>query len=212
MQVDVLTIKGKKSGRSIELPEEIFGAEPNNHVIYLAVKQYLAAQRQGTHKVKTRMEVQGASKKLHRQKGTGGSRKGNLRNPLYKGGGTIFGPKPHSWDFKLNRKVKDLAKISALSHKAKENAIVIVEDINLDTPKTSVFTEVLKSLSIDKKKVLFITPEYNENLYLSMRNLPYVGASLLADINTYDIVNVSVLVLSESAAKVFSEEAVEANA
>jgi len=212
MQVDVLTIKGKKSGRSIELPEEIFGAEPNNHVIYLAVKQYLAAQRQGTHKVKTRMEVQGASKKLHRQKGTGGSRKGNLRNPLYKGGGTIFGPKPHSWDFKLNRKVKDLAKISALSHKAKENAIVIVEDIKLDTPKTSVFIDVLKGLNIDKKKVLFITPEYNENLYLSMRNLPYVGASLLADINTYDIVNVSVLVLSESAAKVFSEEAVEANA
>ena len=210
MQVDVLTIKGKKSGRSIELPEEIFGAEPNNHVIYLAVKQYLAAQRQGTHKVKTRMEVQGSSKKLHRQKGTGGSRKGNLRNPLYKGGGTIFGPKPHSWDIKLNRKVKDLAKISALSYKAKENAIVILEDIKLDTPKTSVFTDVLKSLNIDKKKVLFITPEYNENLYLSMRNIPYVGASLLADINTYDIVNVSVLVLSESAAKVFSEEAVEA--
>jgi len=210
MQVDILTIKGKKTGRSIELPEEIFGAEPNNHVIYLAVKQYLAAQRQGTHKVKTRMEVQGASKKLHRQKGTGGSRKGNLRNPLYKGGGTIFGPKPHSWDFKLNRKVKDLAKISALSYKAKENAIVIVEDIKMDTPKTSVFTDVLKSLNIDKKKVLFITPEYNENLYLSMRNIPYVGASLLADINTYDIVNVSVLVLSESAAKVFSEEAVEA--
>jgi len=210
MQVDILTIKGKKTGRSIELPEEIFGAEPNNHVIYLAVKQYLAAQRQGTHKVKTRMEVQGASKKLHRQKGTGGSRKGNLRNPLYKGGGTIFGPKPHSWDIKLNRKVKDLAKISALSYKAKENAIVIVEDIKMDTPKTSVFTDVLKSLNIDKKKVLFITPEYNENLYLSMRNIPYVGASLLADINTYDIVNVSVLVLSESAAKVFSEEAVEA--
>jgi len=210
MQVDVLTIKGKKSGRSIELPEEIFGAEPNNHVLYLAVKQYLAAQRQGTHKVKTRMEVQGASKKLHRQKGTGGSRKGNLRNPLYKGGGTIFGPKPHSWDIKLNRKVKDLAKISALSYKAKENAIMIVEDVNLDTPKTSQFIDVLKSLGIDGKKVLFITPEYNENLYLSLRNLPYVGAALLADINTYDIVNVSVLVLSESAAKVFSEEAVEA--
>jgi len=210
MQVDVLTIKGKKSGRSIELPEEIFGAEPNNHVIYLAVKQYLAAQRQGTHKVKTRMEVQGASKKLHRQKGTGGSRKGNLRNPLYKGGGTIFGPKPHSWDIKLNRKVKDLAKISALSYKAKENAIMIVEDVNMDTPKTTQFIDVLKGLGIDGKKVLFVTPEYNENLYLSLRNIPYVGAALLADINTYDIVNVSVLVLSESAAKVFSEEAVEA--
>lgn len=210
MQVDVLTIKGKKSGRSIELPEEIFGAEPNNHVIYLAVKQYLAAQRQGTHKVKTRMEVQGASKKLHRQKGTGGSRKGNLRNPLYKGGGTIFGPKPHSWDIKLNRKVKDLAKISALSYKAKENAIIVVEDLTFDTPKTSQFIDVLKGLNIDGKKVLFVTPEYNENLYLSLRNIPYVGASLLADINTYDLVNVNILVLSESAAKVFSEEAVEA--
>src|SRR6267154_4729603 len=129
MQVDVLNIEGKKTGRTVELPEEIFGIEPNDHVIYLAVKQYLAAQRQGTAKVKTRMEVQGSSKKLHRQKGTGGSRKGNLRNPLYKGGGTIFGPKPHSWDFKLNRKVKDLAKISALSYKAKENAIFVIEEI-----------------------------------------------------------------------------------
>ncbi len=212
MQVDVLTIKGKKAGRSIELPEEIFGTEPNNHVIYLAVKQFLAAQRQGTHKVKTRMEVQGASKKLHRQKGTGGSRKGNLRNPLYKGGGTIFGPKPHSWDFKLNRKVKDLAKISALSYKAKENAIVIVEDINLDTPKTSQFVEILQNLKIDNKKILFVMPEHNDNLYLSLRNISYVGASLLADINTYDIINSNVLVLTESAAKVFSEETVEANA
>src|SRR5882672_10104843 len=153
MQADVLNIQGKKTGRTVELPEEIFGIEPNDHVIYLAVKQYLAAQRQGTHKVKTRMEVQGSSKKLHRQKGTGGSRKGNLRNPLYKGGGTIFGPKPHSWDFKLNRKVKDLAKMSALAHKAKGNSIVVVEDIRMDAPKTSVFTDVLKSLNIDKKKV-----------------------------------------------------------
>jgi len=123
MQVDVLNIKGKKTGRTIELPDEIFGAEPNDHVIYLAVKQYRGAQRQGTHKVKTRAEVHGASRKLHRQKGTGGSRKGNIRNPLYKGGGTVFGPKPHGYDIKLNRKVKDLAKISALSHKAKGNSM-----------------------------------------------------------------------------------------
>src|SRR6201990_2358181 len=136
MQVDVLNIKGAKTGRSIELPDDIFGVEPNQHVVYLAVKQYLAAQRQGTHKVKTRLEVKGSSKKLHRQKGTGGSRKGNIRNPLYKGGGTIFGPKPRDYDFKLNRKVKDLAKISALAHKAKENAMVVVEDIKMDTPKT----------------------------------------------------------------------------
>jgi large subunit ribosomal protein L4 len=209
MQVDVLNIKGKKTGRTVELPEEIFGTEPNNHVIYLAVKQHLAAQRQGTHKVKTRMEVKGSSKKLHKQKGTGGSRKGNLRNPLYKGGGTIFGPKPHSWDFKLNRKVKDLAKISALSHKAKENAIVVVEEITMDTPKTKQFLEVLKNLNVEGKKTLFVSPEFNDNLYLSLRNIISVGGSLLADINTYDIVNAQVLVLTESAAKMFSEEAVE---
>jgi large subunit ribosomal protein L4 len=212
MQVDVLDIKGKKTGRSIELPEEIFGAEPNNHVVYLAVKQYLAAQRQGTHKVKTRMEVKGSSKKLHKQKGTGGSRKGNIRNPLYKGGGTIFGPKPHSWDFKLNRKVKDLAKISALSYKAKDNAIVVVEDIKMDTPKTSQFLSVLKSLKVDGKKTLFVIPEYNDNVYLSLRNVPRVTGSLLSDMNTYDIVNADVLVLTENAAKIFIEDEAEVNA
>ena len=138
MQVEVLNTKGKKTGRTIELPEEIFGIEPNEHVVYLAVKQYLAAQRQGTHKVKTRAEVQGASRKLHRQKGTGGSRKGNIRNPLYKGGGTIFGPKPHYYDIKVNRKVKDLAKMSALSTKAKDNGIVVVEDIPWRRPRPKV--------------------------------------------------------------------------
>src|SRR5215471_5954950 len=186
MQVDVLSIKGKKTGRSVELPDDVFGAEPNDHAIYLAVKQFRAAQRQGTHKVKTRLEVKGSSKKLHRQKGTGGSRKGNLRNPLYKGGGTIFGPKPRDYDFKLNRKVKDLAKMSALAHKAKGNAIVVVEDIKLDAPKTKSFTEALKKLNVGDKKVLFVLPEENDNLYLSMRNLPKVEGTLLADINTYD--------------------------
>jgi len=206
MQVEVLNTKGKKTGRTVELPEEIFGAEPNNHVIYLAVKQYLAAQRQGTHKVKTRAEVQGASRKLHRQKGTGGSRKGNIRNPLYKGGGTIFGPKPHSYDIKLNRKVKDLAKISALSYKAKENAIVVVEDINLDTPKTKAFLDILGSLKVADKKAMFILPEYNDNVQLSIRNVPSVLGVLLSDINTYDIVNSEVLVLTESAAKIFADD------
>ena len=209
MQADVLNIKGKKTGRTVELPEEIFGIEPNDHVIYLAVKQYLAAARQGTHKVKTRMEVQGSSKKLHRQKGTGGSRKGNLRNPLYKGGGTIFGPKPRDYDFKLNRKVKDLAKMSALAHKAKGNAIVVVEDIKLDAPKTKDFTDALKGLAMHDKKILFVLPEYNDNLYKSLRNLPRVEGVLLADINTYDIVNAEVLLLSETAAKVFSEDVAE---
>ncbi|MBN9299290.1 MAG: 50S ribosomal protein L4 [Filimonas sp.] len=206
MQVEVLNTKGQKTGRSIELPDDIFGIEPNDHVLYLAVKQYQAAQRQGTHKVKTRAEVKGASRKLHRQKGTGGSRKGNIRNPLYKGGGTIFGPKPHAYDFKLNKKVKDLAKMSALAYKAKENAIVVVEDINYDAPKTKEFVEVLKSLNINGKKTLFVLPEYNDNLYLSARNVYSVGSTLLADMNTYDIVNADVLVLTENTAKMFSEQ------
>ena len=206
MQVDVLNIQGKATGRKVELPEDIFGIEPNDHVIYLAVKQYLGAQRQGTHRVKTRAEVQGSSKKLHRQKGTGGSRKGNLRNPLYKGGGTVFGPKPHGYDIKLNRKVKDLAKISALAHKAKGNAIVVVEDITLAAPKTKSLTDALKKLNIGDKKVLYVLPaEYDTNLYLSLRNLPKVEGTMLTDINTYDIVNAEVLVLSEGAAKIFAE-------
>ena len=212
MQVDVLNIQGQKTGRTIELPEEIFGIEPNDHVLYLSVKQFLAAQRQGTHKVKTRMEVKGASRKLHRQKGTGGSRKGNLRNPLYKGGGSIFGPKPRDYSFKLNRKVKDLAKMSALAYKAKENAIVVIEDILMDAPKTKTFTGVLKALNIADKKALYILPENGENLYLSLRNIPSINGTLLSDMNTYDIVNAQVLVMSESAAKVFTEAEVEETA
>jgi large subunit ribosomal protein L4 len=214
MQLDILNIEGKKTGRTIELPEEIFGVEPNNHVIYLAVKQYLAAQRQGTHKVKTRAEVKGASRKLHKQKGTGGSRKGNIRNPLYKGGGTIFGPKPHGYDFKLNRKVKDLAKISALSVKAKENSIIVLEDINLEAPKTKQLVGVLNKLSInvEGKKTLVVLPEYNDNVYLSLRNIPSVDGVVLADINTYDIMNSNYLVFTESAAKIFTEEPAEVEA
>jgi len=206
MQLEVLNIKGKKTGRHVELPAEIFGATPNDHVIYLAVKQYLAARRSGTHKVKTRAEVQGASRKLHKQKGTGGARKGNIRNPLYKGGGTIFGPKPHSYDFKLNRKVKDLAKISALSHKANDQAILVLEDIILDAPKTSAIAAIMAGLSLENKKTLVILPEYNDNIYLSTRNIPNVASSLLADINTYDIMNADVLVITEGAAKIFNEE------
>ena len=206
MQVDVLDIKGQKTGRTVELPADIFGIEPNDHVIYLAVKQYLAQGRQGTHKVKTRAEVQGASRKLHKQKGTGGARKGNIRNPLYKGGGTIFGPKPHSYDFKLNRKVKDLAKISALSYKAKDNAIYVIEDINMDAPKTKQVVEVMNSLNVADKKTLIVLPEYNDNLYLSTRNIPNITSSLLADINTYEIMNADVLVITENTAKIFTEE------
>jgi large subunit ribosomal protein L4 len=206
MQVDVLDIKGQKTGRTVELPQEIFGIEPNDHVIYLAVKQYLAARRSGTHKVKTRAEVQGASRKLHKQKGTGGARKGNIRNPLYKGGGTIFGPKPHAYDFKLNRKVKDLAKISALSHKAKESAIIVVEEIKMDAPKTKQLVDIMGNLKVADKKALIVLPEYNDNLYLSTRNVPNVASTLLADINTYEIMNADVLVITENTVNIFNEE------
>lgn len=210
MQLNVLNIQGQETGRTVSLPEEIFGIEPNNHAIYLAVKQYLAAQRQGTHKVKTRAEVHGSSRKLHKQKGTGGSRKGNIRNPLYKGGGTVFGPKPHKYEIKLNRKVKDLAKMSALTHKAKAAAIVVVEDLNFDVPKTKNLMNMLKAVKADEKKIMFITPEYNDNVYKSIRNVPSVLGALLSDVNTYDIMNSEMLVLTESAAKIFADQETEA--
>lgn len=212
MQIDVLDIKGQKTGRSVDLPDEIFGIEPNDHVLYLAVKQYLAAQRQGTHKVKTRLEVKGSSKKLHRQKGTGGSRKGNIRNPLYKGGGTIFGPKPRSYDFKLNQKVKSLAKCSALSYKVKGNSLLVLEDPKMEKPKTSEFVSILRNLQADNKKILFLSGEDNENLYLSYRNLPNVKGYLFNDMNTYDIVNADLVVMTEASARTIVDDVKEASA
>jgi large subunit ribosomal protein L4 len=208
MQVDVLNSKGAKTGRTVELPDDIFGVEPNDHCIYLAVKQYLAAQRQGTHSTKTRAEVHGSSKKLHRQKGTGGSRKGNIRNPLYKGGGTVNGPKPHGYSFKLNRKVKDLAKISALSYKAKDSKIVIVEDLKLDAPKTKDYAAIVNGLRGENRKSLVILPEYDANLHLSSRNLTDSKTIVLSDMNTYDLVHANVLIFTESAAKLFTEDVV----
>jgi len=205
MQVDVVNSKGEKTGRSVELPDDIFSIEPNDHCIYLAVKQYLAAQRQGTHKTKTRAEVHGSSKKLHKQKGTGGSRKGNIRNPLYKGGGNVNGPLPHGYDFKLNRKVKDLAKISALVYKLRENRIVIVEDMVMDAPKTSTFSASLDALRGTHRKSLFILPEHDVNVYLSSRNLSSNKTIVLSDMNTYDLTNAQVVIFTESAAKMFNE-------
>lgn len=205
MQIDIFNLQGEKTGRTIDLPEDIFGIEPNDHAIYLAVKQYQAAQRQGTHKVKTRKEVKGSSRKLHKQKGTGGARKGNIRNPLYKGGGSIFGPKPHGYDIKVNRKVKDLAKMGALSYKAKDNSIVVMEDVTLDAPKTKSISGALKALNLHGRKTLFVVPEYNDNLYLSIRNVSGVQGTVISDMSTYDILNANVLVMSESAAKLFSE-------
>jgi large subunit ribosomal protein L4 len=210
MQVDVLNSKGAKTGRTIELPEDIFNIEPNDHCIYLAVKQYRAAQRQGNHNTKTRAEVHGSSKKLHKQKGTGGSRKGNIRNPLYKGGGTINGPKPHDYNFKLNRKVKDLAKMSALSHKARESKVVIVEDLKMDAPKTKDFAAVLNALRGENRKTLMVVAEHDRNTYLSGRNLMDNKTVVLSDVNTYDLVNANLLIMTESAAKLFNDETVEA--
>ncbi|MGL6022261.1 MAG: 50S ribosomal protein L4 [Chitinophagaceae bacterium] len=204
MQIDVLNINGTSTGRKIELPDTIFGIEPNQQVLYLAVKQYLGAQRQGTHKVKSRGEVKGSSRKLHKQKGTGGSRKGNIRNPLYKGGGTIFGPKPRDYSFKLNKKVKDLARISALSIKAKDNAIVVVEKFDMNTPKTKEFVTIINQLKLSDKKTLFLTDEINNNIALSLRNLPYVKSHLLSDFNTYELMNADVLLLTEGAAQQFN--------
>lgn len=208
MQLDILSIEGKKTGRTIDLPDEIFAASPNNHAIWLAVKQYLAAQRQGTHNTKGRSEVQGSSRKLHKQKGTGGSRKGNIRNPLYKGGGTVFGPKPHKYAIKLNRKVKDLAKIGALSAKASENQIWILEDacMEMDAPKTKRFQGILNNLNSGSRSFLFVMPVFNENVCKSIRNLANVKGTVLSDVNTYEILKAGAIVMTESAAKIFSEE------
>jgi large subunit ribosomal protein L4 len=212
MQVDVFNSKGEKTGRSVNLPDDIFNIEPNDHCIYLAVKQYHAAQRQGTHKTKTRAEVHGSSKKLHRQKGTGGARKGNIRNPLYKGGGTVNGPLPHGYAFKLNRKVKDLAKMSALAYKARESKIVVVEDLNLETPKTKDFSVMMNALTGNARKSLFIVPEYDTNAHLSSRNLANTRTVILSDMNTYDLMNANVIVFTESAAKMFTDEEAPAEA
>jgi len=212
MQTEVINIKGKKTGRKVELPDEIFGVEPNDHVIYLAVKQYLAAKRQGTHKVKTRLEVKGSSKKLHKQKGTGGSRKGNIRNPLFNSGGTIFGPKPRDYDIKLNQKVKGLAKCSALSHKVKENNLVVLEDVKMETPRTKEFVDILKGIKADGKKVLFLSDDYNDNLYLSFRNLPNVQGYPFNDMNTYDIVNADLVVITEGSVNSIANEVKEVSA
>jgi len=206
MQIEVLNSKGEKTGRSVELPEDIFNIEPNDHCIYLAVKQYLAARRLGTHKTKTRAEVKGSSRKLHRQKGTGGSRKGNIRNPLYKGGGAVNGPVPHGYGFKLNRKVKDLAKMSALSYKARENSIVVVEDLQLEKPNTKDMLAILNGLNVADKKLLLVNMDYDRNLYLSARNLPRVKTAALSDINTYDVLHAHTLIFTESVAKVFTDE------
>ncbi len=201
MEINVLNINGQETGRKIELNEAIFGIEPNDHVLYLDVKQYLANQRQGTHKSKERSEVSGSTRKLGRQKGGGGARRGDINSPLLVGGGRVFGPKPRDYRFKLNKKVKVLARKSALSYKAQENAIVVVEDFAMEAPKTKEFVNIAKNLKVEGRKALFVLPESNKNVYLSARNLQRTEVMLASGINAYKVLNADVLVITENSLK-----------
>ena len=197
MKAEVYNVNGQATGRSIELPEAIFGIEPNEHVIYLAVKQYLAGRRSGTHKTKEKSELSGSTRKLHKQKGTGGSRKGSIKNPLFRGGARIFGPRPRFYDFKLNKKVKTLAKNSAFSTKVADSAIKIVEDFSFDAPKTKEYLKFLQAFGLENKKSLLILPELNENVYLSSRNVQGAVIALADNLNTYEIMNNNSILISE---------------
>ena len=199
MELSIYNIEGKDTGKKISLDESIFGIEPNDHAIYLDVKQYMANNRQGTHKSKQRSEIAGSTRKLGRQKGGGGARPGDIKSPVRVGGGRIFGPVPRDYNFKLNKKVKQLARKSALSYKVKENAIVVVEDFNLDAPKTKNYVAMLKNLKCDDKKSLLVLPEANKNVYLSARNLAKASVMVTADVNTYSILDAKYMVLTEKA-------------
>ena len=205
MDINVLDIKGQETGRKVTLNENIFGIEPNDHVLYLAVKQYLAAQRQGTAKSKERSEHAGSTRKLGRQKGGGGARRGDINSPVLVGGGRVFGPKPRDYSFKLNKKVKTLARKSALAYKAQENSIVVVEDFNLEAPKTKDFVNIAKNLEVDDKKVLLVLPEVEKNVYLSARNLKKAEVMTASQVNSYKVLNADVLVVTENSLKVIDE-------
>jgi large subunit ribosomal protein L4 len=205
MEVSVLNIKGQETGRKVTLNENIFGIEPNDHVVYLDVKQYLANQRQGTAKSKERSELSGSTRKLGRQKGGGGARRGDINSPVLVGGARVFGPTPRDYSFKLNKKVKALARKSALSYKAQENAIVVVEDFNLEAPKTKEFLNIAKNLKVDDKKVLLLLPEANKNVYLSARNLQKAEVMEARLVNTYKVLNADVLVVTENSLKAIDE-------
>ncbi len=199
MEVSVLNIKGQDTGKKVTLNDSVFGVEPNDHAIYLDVKQYLAAQRQGTAKTKERSELSGSTRKLGRQKGGGGARRGDINSPLLVGGARVFGPQPRDYRFKLNKKVKQLARRSALSYKVQENALVVVEDFTFEAPKTKNFIALLNDLNLAGKKVLVVAAGSDKNLYLSARNLPKAKVAVASDINTYGVLDASVLVLTESA-------------
>ena len=199
MEVKVLDINGKETGRKVQLSDSVFAIEPNKHAVYLDVKQYLANQRQGTHKAKERAEVAGSTRKIKKQKGTGTARAGSVKNPLFKGGGTVFGPRPRSYSFKLNKNLKRLARKSALSLKVNESNLVVVEDFTFDTPSTKNFINVLKSLGLDNKKSLFVLGDSNKNVYLSSRNLKASSVVTTSELSTYAILNAKSLVLLEGA-------------
>ena len=201
MEINVLDINGQETGRKVTLNESIFGIEPNDHVLYLDVQQYLANQRQGTHKAKERSEHAGSTRKLGRQKGGGGARHGDINSPLLRGGGRVFGPRPRDYRFKLNKKVKVLARKSALSYKAQENAIIVVEDFNFEAPKTKDFIKVAKNLKVEGKKLLMVLPEANKNVYLSARNLQRSEIALAAQLNSYKVLNADVMVITENSLK-----------
>ncbi len=199
MEVSVLNIKGEDTGKKVVLKDEIFGIEPNDHVIYLAVNQYLAAQRQGTHKSKERSEITGSTRKLIRQKGGGGARRGDIKSPLLRGGGRVFGPRPRDYWFKLNKKVKALARKSALTYKAQQNAIIVVEDFDFEAPKTKQGIKLLNNLKVEGKKTLIVLSEVKKNVNLSVRNIQRVDVMTACNLNTYRVMNANVLVVTESA-------------
>ena len=209
MEVNVLNIKGEDTGRKVALNEAIFGITPNDHAIYLDVKQYMANQRQGTHKSKERSEISGSTRKLGRQKGGGGARRGDINSPLLVGGARVFGPKPRDYWFKLNKKVKALARKSALSYKAQANNIVVVEDFTFEAPKTEDFVNVVNNLKVAGKKLLMVLPEANKNVYLSARNLERTNLAIASALNTYSVLNAETLVVTESALKAIEETLVK---
>lgn len=205
MEVSVLNIKGEDTGRKALLNDAVYNIEPNDHVIYLAVKQYMANQRQGTAKAKERSEVSGSTRKLGRQKGGGGARRGDINSPVLVGGGRVFGPKPRDYSFKLNKKVKVLARKSALSYKAKENAILVLEDFTMEAPKTKEFVGILNNLKLSGRKALFVLPGLDKNVYLSARNIQRVGVMSAAELNTYKVLDADVMVVTENSLKIVDE-------
>jgi large subunit ribosomal protein L4 len=205
MELAVYNISGSETGKKASLNDDIFNIEPNDHAIYLDVKQYLANQRQGTHSAKEKSQVSGSTKKLHRQKGTGGSRKGSIKSGTFVGGARIHGPRPRDYSFKLNKKVKQLARKSALTYKAKENSITVLENFNLDTPKTKQYLDILSKLKLNDDKTLLVVADYNENIYKSSRNLPQAKVMAAKDLNTYAILNANKLVLVEGSVQILND-------